>query len=182
LVHYLLLERSDRRADDVPAFLAALATGAPSATAFEQAFRVEMATIDTTLARYMQRMAFPAIRIEDVTAQLRTLTAERMLESDVDRLRGQLFLRLPDLPNADEALTRALARNPDSPATRVALARLRLVAHEALEAIELLAPATTAGSGDATALVTLGRAQQQARRFDQALATFTRATLGDASG
>src|SRR5690606_24222887 len=98
------------------------------------------------------------------------------------RLRGQLFLRLPDLPNADEALTRALARNPDSRATRVALARLRLVEHEALEAIELLAPATTAGSGAATALVTLGRAQQQARRFDQALATFTRATLGDASG
>ena len=180
LVHYLLLERPDRHPDDVPAFLAALERGESAAAAFESAFRVEVATMDATIARYMRQLSFPAIRIEDA-ASTRTMTVEPMLESDVDRLRGQLFLRLPDLERADEALARASARNPDAPPTRVAIARLRLLEHRPAEAIDLLAPLVSSGSADAVAFVTLGRARQRTHQFEEAFEAFGTATALEAN-
>jgi tetratricopeptide (TPR) repeat protein len=180
LVHYLLLQRPDRTPDDVPALLAALAKGRPAAEAFEAAFRVDLSTIDATIARYMRQLTFPAIRIPDLTESSRTVTAEVMRESEVDLLRGELFFRLPDTERAEEMLTRAFALAPDVPDTRLALARLRLLEHRPAEVLDLLRPIAKDASTPALALITLGRAQQHLGQFDEAFHTFTAATQLDA--
>ncbi len=176
LVHYLMLGRDDRRPGDVPAYIAALETNEGAVEAFQRAFRVDMATIDATLARYMARVAFPAIRIEDATAAFRTITAGPMLKSEVEQLQGQLMLQIGDMPGAETRLLRALAMNPTSAAARVSLAEHRLADVRPLDAIEIVAPTATVGGGDAVSLITLGRAQQQAGRHREALDTFTAAT------
>lgn len=176
LVHYLMLGREDRRPGDVPAFVDALKAGRTPAEAFQQAFRTDMATIDTTLARYMDRVAFPAIRVEDTTAMLRTTTVEPMLESEVNQLQGHLLLQLNQMQDAQTRLSRALALNPDSVATRVSLADYQLTDGHPLEAIEVLAPVVTTEPRDVVALITLGKAQQRAGRHRDALDTFNTAT------
>lgn len=176
LVHYLLLGRADRRPSDVPAFIAALEAGQTPEEAFQRAFRINMTEIDAALASYVGRVSFPAIRIEDTTAVLRRITTEPMLESEVAQLQGQILSHVGDMAGAETRLLDALARNPASAATRVALADLRLAEGRAHDAIELAGPVAAADPSNAVALISLGLAQQRARQFREALESFTAAT------
>lgn len=182
LVHFLLLGREDRQVGDVPAFLAALDAGRRPIDALGDAFRIDAATIDETLARYVLARSFPAVRIDDPGEfGGRNVAIEPVLESEVDVLQGRLLSYVGDTVEAGKRLTSAFARNPQSTAARIALARYRTNEFRADEALDLLGPVIVAEPQSYSARVALGDAQQRAGHLADALATFTTATTLDAS-
>lgn len=176
LVHYVLLGRGDREPGDVPAFLAALAGGRSPVDAFESAFRLDVPTVEAALASYVRRAALPAVPIADPVTTGAEAPDEPMLESEVEQIQGTILLQVRDLAGAGERLDRAFTRNPGSAQIRLSLARLRTADLQPESALELLSP--TAGdppASYATQLV-LGRAQQRAGHYADALQAFGKAT------
>lgn len=176
LVHYLLLGRENRGPGDVPTFLAALTTGRSPIEAFESAFLLDMAEVDATLANYVLRPTLPAVSVAAPPSTGTDAAADRMRESEVEQVQGNLLLQVRDLAGAGERLGRAFARNPGSAAIRLSLARLRTADLQPEKALELLSPLAADRPAAYVTKLVLGRARQRAGRFAEALDAFGSAT------
>jgi tetratricopeptide (TPR) repeat protein len=176
LVHYVLLGRDDRGPGDVPAFLAALAGGRSPLEAFESAFRLDGSAVDAALAGYIRHAILPAVPVADPIVTGEEAPDEPMLESEVDQIQGTILLQVRDLAGASERLDRAFARSPESAALRLSLARLRTADFQPEQALQLLTSTTAEQPSTYATELVLGRAQQRAGRYADALDAFGRAT------
>lgn len=176
LVHYLLLGRSDRKPEDVPSFLAAVASGRPATDAFESAFRVELSDVDAALTSYALRSVLPAVPVVTPPPSGADSDVDRMLQSEVDRIQGNLLLQVRDLPGASDRLGSAFTLNPESVDARLSLARLRTIDLRPEEALDLLSPYVTDRPATYATQLILGRARQRSGRCAGALDAFALAT------
>jgi tetratricopeptide (TPR) repeat protein len=175
LVHYLLLGRENRGPGDVPAFLAAQGSGRSPVEAFESVF-LDVAEVDAALTSYVLRPVLPGVSVAAPATPGTDVPVARMLESEVEQIQGNLLLQVRDLAAAGDRLSRSFARNPESAATRLSLARFRTADLQPEQALDLLTPFfQDRPVGYATQLV-LGRAQQRAGRYADALTAFGMAT------
>jgi tetratricopeptide (TPR) repeat protein len=177
LVHFLFIGREDRRPGDATAFLAALAAGREPVDAFREAFRLDPAEVDRTLRAYIERTAFPAVRIDAPSGVFGpVVTTEPVLESEVEALQGRLLLGVGAVDEGLKRLSRAFGRNPGSIAARALLAHHHSAAFRIDEAMGLLLPVLAEHPQAYDVRVTLGTAQQRAGRYQDAFDTFTTAT------
>jgi tetratricopeptide (TPR) repeat protein len=127
LTHYLLTERPDGAAA-VNKYVAAVAAGAPSGTAFLDAFGESPAALGPRLSQYVQRPVFKSTayalnqRVEvDEPESARTLSA-----AETDARLGSIQVRVNRAAEAARRIETAASTAPDSPEAQLALALLRL--------------------------------------------------------
>jgi tetratricopeptide (TPR) repeat protein len=177
LVHYLTIGHEGRRDGQLSEYLASLARGIPTSTAFRQVFG-DPAKLEVELQGYSRKFAFPALRFtpaQQERTQPVTVEAQRLSQADVDVLKGELFLMMGRLDDADESLARALKALPRATDARLAHARLQLAREEHDEAIQTLREIAASEPQHFSTHFYLGVALEKARQFEPSLTALTQA-------
>lgn len=126
-VHYLMLENNMERRPQLVRFLSRLNAGISLETNFRQSFGVDYAAMEAELDGYIKRFRFPVmdITVEKPIDYEKEMQSARATEAEVQYRLGDLLLHARRPDDAERYLQKALALEPGSADTLVALGSTR---------------------------------------------------------
>ena len=176
LVHFLIMNGRGAGEAQVRAYLEDVAHGMPIGQAFQSAFGVTTEDAARRLAAYVRETGFPNLRLPPQPDAVATdVSVTPMTEAEAEYIQDDLLLRLGAEEEAGRQLRQALALDPSSSATKVALAILLITPDHAQEAIDALRPIADAEPRNLLAHLELAGAYRTAERYQDALAEYSRA-------
>lgn len=181
LVHYLMIGDEARRQPQLKAYMDAVKRGLTTEQAFQTAFRMTFADMQRELKAYAESANY-YIMLFDQKAEdlLAGSTVETMTETEADHLQGDLLERLGAVAEAEQALTKVLARSPAYVPAKISLASLLMGKGRSTEAVEMLRPIAEGDPANFRAHQLLAGAYAQDELYEDALREYRMAA--DANG
>jgi len=159
LTHFLVAGSPERRSRFGRLF-AALARGVDSRTAFEQAFEIDLVSVEQQLVAYLRASSYTYIRYTPPEEfEIEAATARPLERKEVLLNLGDLLAHRPPIQfdEAERHLRLALAIDPELAEAWIALGFLRMGQDRPAEAVEMCERALALDAGSARAHALLGR-------------------------
>ena len=183
LTHYLMVAKPNGR-EQINQYVAAIAEGRAAAEAFQRAFGMSPAQMDKDLQAYLRGFTFKEYHFTfaDKLTVAEPGPARAVMPNQVDAWVGDAQRRVGRSSEGAPRIERAVAADPDSAATQMALGLLRLSQENASDALAAFGRAAALAPNDFLTQFVAGvsrvRADPQGsdEQRTQALATLTQAT------